>query len=61
MIYPLKLCNQCPANGNNDLYWQRDVNAAANIRSVLIEYIRFNFNIRSQTAALSKGQQDQGN
>ncbi|KAG1260817.1 hypothetical protein G6F68_007145 [Rhizopus microsporus] len=54
MIYPLKLCNQCPANGNNDLYWQRDVNAAANIRSILIEYIRFNFNIRSRPAALSK-------
>ncbi|CEI90553.1 hypothetical protein RMCBS344292_04875 [Rhizopus microsporus] len=58
IIYPLKLCNQCPVNGNNDLYWKRDVNAAANIRSVLIEYIRSNFNIRSLPAALSRGQQD---
>ncbi|ORE15173.1 hypothetical protein BCV71DRAFT_274301, partial [Rhizopus microsporus] len=55
IIYPLKLCNQCPVNGNNDLYWQRDVNAATNIRSVLIEYIR------SRLVALSRGQQDQGN
>ncbi|RCH90497.1 hypothetical protein CU097_010712 [Rhizopus azygosporus] len=61
IIYPLKLCNQCPVNGNNDLYWQRDVNVATNIRSVLIEYIRSNFNIHSQPAALSRGQQDQGN
>ncbi|KAL4208072.1 hypothetical protein AB4K20DRAFT_1970666 [Rhizopus microsporus] len=61
IIYPLKLCNQCPVNGNNDLYWQRDVNAATNIKSVLIECIRSNFNIRSRPVALSRSQQDQGN
>ncbi|RCH81751.1 hypothetical protein CU097_002052 [Rhizopus azygosporus] len=30
-------------------------------KSVLIEYVRSNFNIRSRPAALSRGQQDQGN
>ena len=41
--------------------WQQDVHATTNIRSVLIEYICPNFNFRSQTAVLSKGQQGQGN
>ncbi|CAO0801449.1 unnamed protein product [Mucor circinelloides] len=59
-IYSLKLCTQCPVNRNNDLYWQRDINAATNIRSILVEYINSNFNIGSRPAALSRGRQDQG-
>ncbi|KAI9478164.1 MAG: hypothetical protein EXX96DRAFT_539293 [Benjaminiella poitrasii] len=38
-IYPLKLCPQCLVNNNNPLYWNRDVNAAANIRTILVNYI----------------------
>ncbi|KAG2230375.1 hypothetical protein INT48_007670, partial [Thamnidium elegans] len=39
--------------------WNRDVSAAANIRSILVEYIRQGFNLDSRPAQLSRGQQDQ--
>ncbi|KAI8077115.1 hypothetical protein BDF21DRAFT_473856 [Thamnidium elegans] len=58
--YRLKLCPQCPVNNGNRLYWDRDVNAAANIRSILVEYIRQGFNLDSRPVQLSRGQQDQG-
>ncbi|KAG2233420.1 hypothetical protein INT48_007450 [Thamnidium elegans] len=58
--YRLKLCPQCPVNNGNRLYWNRDVNAAANIRSILVEYIRQGFNLDSRPVQLSRGQQDQG-
>ncbi|KAI9483120.1 MAG: hypothetical protein EXX96DRAFT_536483 [Benjaminiella poitrasii] len=38
-IYPLKLCPQCLVNNSNPLYWNRDVNAAANIRTILVSLI----------------------
>ncbi|GAA5817500.1 hypothetical protein MFLAVUS_011048 [Mucor flavus] len=41
-------------------HWNRDVNAAANIRSVLVEYTRQDFNFNSRPTQLSRGQQDQG-
>ncbi|GAA5807958.1 hypothetical protein MFLAVUS_001338 [Mucor flavus] len=41
-------------------YWNREVNAAANIRSILVEYIRQGFNLNSRHIQLSRDQQDQG-
>ncbi|KAG2235411.1 hypothetical protein INT48_005761 [Thamnidium elegans] len=58
--YPPKLCPKCTVNNGNRLYWNRDVNAAANIRSILVEYIRQDFNLDFRPAQLSRGQQDQG-
>ncbi|KAI8374079.1 hypothetical protein EDC96DRAFT_562794 [Choanephora cucurbitarum] len=54
-IYPLKLCPQCPANNNAGLFRNRDVNAATNIRSILVEYIRSNYVLESRPAALTRG------
>ncbi|KAI8356100.1 hypothetical protein EDC96DRAFT_597502 [Choanephora cucurbitarum] len=59
-IYPLKLCPQFPTNNNAGLFWNRDVNAAANIRSILVEYIRSDYVLESRPAALTRGQRDQG-
>ncbi|KAI9480854.1 MAG: hypothetical protein EXX96DRAFT_195520 [Benjaminiella poitrasii] len=50
VIYPLKLCPQCPANNENRLHWNRDVNAATSIRTILVEYIRQGFNLESRPA-----------
>ncbi|KAI9472335.1 MAG: hypothetical protein EXX96DRAFT_653467 [Benjaminiella poitrasii] len=57
-IYPLKLCSQCLVNNNNPLYWNRDVNAAANIRTILVNYIISKFNIDSRPTQLSKRRED---
>ncbi|GAA5811146.1 hypothetical protein MFLAVUS_004575 [Mucor flavus] len=58
--YPLTLCLPCPVNNENRLYWNRDVKAAANIRSILVEYIRQDFNLNSRPAQLFRAQQGQG-
>ncbi|KAI8375627.1 hypothetical protein EDC96DRAFT_571724 [Choanephora cucurbitarum] len=59
-IYPLKLCPQCPAINNASLFWNRDVNAATNIRSILVEYILSDYVLKSRPAALTRDQRDQG-
>ncbi|KAI8882930.1 hypothetical protein K501DRAFT_273169 [Backusella circina FSU 941] len=44
--YPLKLCPSC-SDGTKTLFWNRDVNAAINIRDVLMYYINSGFNVDS--------------
>ncbi|KAG1178327.1 hypothetical protein G6F70_006237 [Rhizopus microsporus] len=38
VIYQLKHCQLCPAANDRDIVWQRDINAALNIRSILVSY-----------------------
>ncbi|CEG64745.1 hypothetical protein RMATCC62417_01666 [Rhizopus microsporus] len=38
----LKHCQLCPAANDRDIVWQRDVNAALNIRSILVSYVESN-------------------
>ncbi|KAI9485805.1 MAG: hypothetical protein EXX96DRAFT_613656 [Benjaminiella poitrasii] len=58
VIYPLKLCPQCLVNNNNPLYWNRDANTAADIRTILFNYITSGFNIDSRPTQLSEGRED---
>ncbi|KAI9260967.1 hypothetical protein EDC94DRAFT_659997 [Helicostylum pulchrum] len=63
-IYPLKLCRQCQAGNNaGPLYWNRDVNAASNIRQILTAYVEQGFDLESRPEQLSRGirQQDEDN
>ncbi|KAI9486226.1 MAG: hypothetical protein EXX96DRAFT_614064 [Benjaminiella poitrasii] len=55
-IYPLKLCKQCLAGSRRgNFVWDRDVNTAINIRSVLINYILSGCNINSRPTPLLRG------
>ncbi|GAA5806079.1 hypothetical protein HPULCUR_011607 [Helicostylum pulchrum] len=63
-IYPLKLCRQCQAGNNaGPLYWNRDVNAASNIKQILTAYVEQGFDLESRPEQLSRGirQQDEDN
>ncbi|ORE15865.1 hypothetical protein BCV71DRAFT_237148 [Rhizopus microsporus] len=55
-VYPLKLCRQYSAGNahGRNLVWNRDVNAALNIRSIPVDYVDSNYNIRSRHAAFSR-------
>ncbi|KAI9475987.1 MAG: hypothetical protein EXX96DRAFT_540550 [Benjaminiella poitrasii] len=57
-IYPLKLCPQYLVNNNNPLYWNRDVNVAGNIRTILVNYNISGFNIDSRPTQLSRRRED---
>ncbi|CEG76006.1 hypothetical protein RMATCC62417_10967 [Rhizopus microsporus] len=56
IIYLLKLCRQCPAGNayGGNLIWNRDVDAALNIRSILGDYVNSNYNIGSRDAAFRR-------
>ncbi|CEG64497.1 hypothetical protein RMATCC62417_01458 [Rhizopus microsporus] len=58
-IYQLKHCQLCPAANDRDIVWQRDVNAALNIRSILVSYIESNYSILSRHSSL-KGESTSG-
>ncbi|CEG82009.1 hypothetical protein RMATCC62417_16141 [Rhizopus microsporus] len=55
IIYPLKLYRQCLAgNSGGNLVWNRDVNAALNIRLILVIYVQSGCNINTRPAALNR-------
>ncbi|GAA5810883.1 hypothetical protein MFLAVUS_004311 [Mucor flavus] len=56
IIYPLKLCRQCLTGKDTDrnLLWDRDINAALNIRLILEDYINSGYNINSRHATLKR-------
>ncbi|CEG63543.1 hypothetical protein RMATCC62417_00670 [Rhizopus microsporus] len=54
VIYQLKHCQLCPAANDRDIVWQRDINAALNIRSILVSYVESNYNILSRHPSLKR-------
>ncbi|PHZ09297.1 uncharacterized protein RHIMIDRAFT_315546 [Rhizopus microsporus ATCC 52813] len=54
VMYQLKHCHLCPAVNDRDIVWQRDVNAALNIRSILMSYIESNYSILSRHPSLKR-------
>ncbi|KAG1228377.1 hypothetical protein G6F67_007862 [Rhizopus microsporus] len=53
-IYQLKHCQLCPAANDRDIVWQRDINAALNIRSILVSYVESNYSILSRHPSLKR-------
>ncbi|CEI91939.1 hypothetical protein RMCBS344292_06215 [Rhizopus microsporus] len=43
VIYQLKHCQLCSVANDRDIVWQRDINAALNIRSILVSYVESNY------------------
>ncbi|CEI86956.1 hypothetical protein RMCBS344292_01378 [Rhizopus microsporus] len=54
VIYQLKHCHLCPAVNDYDIVWQRDINAALNIRSILVSYVESNYSILSRHPSLKR-------
>ncbi|CEI87241.1 hypothetical protein RMCBS344292_01658 [Rhizopus microsporus] len=54
VIYQLKHCQLCPAANDRDIVWQRDVNAALNIRFILVSYVESNYSILSRHPSLKR-------
>ncbi|ORE15940.1 hypothetical protein BCV71DRAFT_237091 [Rhizopus microsporus] len=54
-IYQLKQCKLCPAGNGQDIAWQRDINAAINIRSIMVSYIEAGHKILSRYPSLTRG------
>ncbi|CEJ01240.1 hypothetical protein RMCBS344292_15274 [Rhizopus microsporus] len=54
VIYQLKHCQLCPAANDRDIVWQRDINAALNIRSILVTYVESNYSILSRHPSLKR-------
>ncbi|ORE23380.1 hypothetical protein BCV71DRAFT_287444 [Rhizopus microsporus] len=54
VIYQLKHCQLCPAANDRDIVWQRDINAALNIRSILVSYVESNYSILSRHPSLKR-------
>ncbi|CEI92676.1 hypothetical protein RMCBS344292_06929 [Rhizopus microsporus] len=54
VIYQLKHCQLCPATNDCDIVWQRDINAALNIRSILVTYVESNYSILSRHPSLKR-------
>ncbi|KAG1170380.1 hypothetical protein G6F70_001460 [Rhizopus microsporus] len=54
VIYQLKHCQLCPAVNNRGIVWQRDINAALNIRSILVTYVESNYSILSRHPSLKR-------
>ncbi|CAO3695783.1 hypothetical protein G6F70_005674 [Rhizopus microsporus] len=44
----------CPAANDHDIVWQRDVNAALNIHSILVSYVKSNYSILSRYPSLKR-------
>ncbi|KAG1259100.1 hypothetical protein G6F68_008348 [Rhizopus microsporus] len=53
-IYQLKHCQLCSAANDRDIVWQRDINAALNIRSILVSYVESNYSILSRHPSLKR-------
>ncbi|CEJ02595.1 hypothetical protein RMCBS344292_16595 [Rhizopus microsporus] len=54
VIYQLKHCQLCPAANDRVIVWQRDVNAALNIHSILVSYVESNYSILSRHPSLKR-------
>ncbi|CEG74427.1 hypothetical protein RMATCC62417_09651 [Rhizopus microsporus] len=54
VIYQLKHCKLCPAANDRDIVWQRDINAALDIRSILVSYVESNYSILSRHPSLKR-------
>ncbi|CEJ00088.1 hypothetical protein RMCBS344292_14157 [Rhizopus microsporus] len=54
VIYQLKHCQLCPTANDRDIVWQRDINAALNICSILVSYIESNYSILSRHPSLKR-------
>ncbi|CEI93850.1 hypothetical protein RMCBS344292_08076 [Rhizopus microsporus] len=54
VIYQLKHCQLCPATNDRDIVWQRGINAALNIRSILVTYVESNYSILSRHPSLKR-------
>ncbi|CEI87347.1 hypothetical protein RMCBS344292_01764 [Rhizopus microsporus] len=53
-IYQLKHCQLCSAANDRDIVLQRDINAALNIRSILVSYVESNYSILSRHPSLKR-------
>ncbi|ORE03625.1 hypothetical protein BCV72DRAFT_337870 [Rhizopus microsporus var. microsporus] len=53
-IYQLKYCKLCPVANGQDIVWQRDINAAINIRSMLVSCIESGYKILSTYLSLTR-------
>ncbi|KAG1456331.1 hypothetical protein G6F57_015123 [Rhizopus arrhizus] len=54
IIYQLKSCQLCPTTNDCDIVWQRDINAALNILSILVSYVESNYSILSRHPSLKR-------
>ncbi|CEG67802.1 hypothetical protein RMATCC62417_04171 [Rhizopus microsporus] len=54
VIYQLKHCQLCPATNDRDIVWQRGINAALNICSILVTYVESNYSILSRHPSLKR-------
>ncbi|CEG70826.1 hypothetical protein RMATCC62417_06651 [Rhizopus microsporus] len=54
VIYQLKHCQLCPTANDRDIVWQRDINAALDICSILVSYVESNYSILSRRPSLKR-------